>query len=162
MKIKNYKDLNVWKQGIDIVNKIYDLTRSFPSEEKFSLTSQMQRAAVSIPSNIAEGALRQHTKEYIQFCHIALGSCAELQTQTVIAFNREYFSKQDFEKIESSLDQQMRMIKSMVSKLRLKKSNPTPHHTPLTKHYSKGGKNNETNDRITRNQHTGTGHSLPG
>jgi four helix bundle protein len=72
------------------------MTSKFPKEERYGLTTQMQRAAVSIASNIAEGFARQHTKEYQQFCYIALGSCAELETQLIIAQRRNYVSSEDF------------------------------------------------------------------
>ena len=85
MGIKSYKDLDVWNKGIEIVDLVYDITAKFPKEEKYGLAAHMQKAAISIPSNIAEGHARQHTREYQQFCHIALGSCAELATQLTIA-----------------------------------------------------------------------------
>ena len=72
MKIKSYKELDVWKKGIEIVDGVYKMTEKFPKEERYGLANQMQRAAVSIASNIAEGFARQHTKEYQQFCYIAL------------------------------------------------------------------------------------------
>ena len=81
----DYKDLNVWKISIDLVKDIYQLTSKFPSKEKFGLISQIQRAAVSIPSNIAEGANRNSNKEFIQFLFIALGSASEVETQLIIA-----------------------------------------------------------------------------
>lgn len=80
-----HKDLDVWKISMDFVVDIYKLTRSFPKDEKYGLTSQLRRAAVSIPSNIAEGAGRKGGKEYIQFLYIALGSLAELDTQLILA-----------------------------------------------------------------------------
>ena len=79
-KIKSYKDLQIWQKGTEIVNKVYEFTRGMPKDEQFGLINQMRRAAVSIPSNIAEGFARQSFKEYIQFLHIALSSCAELDT----------------------------------------------------------------------------------
>jgi len=82
--MKTHKDLQVWKRSMDLVEKIYVLTKDFPSEEKYGLTSQMRRAAVSIPSNIAEGAARNSTKEYIRFLYIALGSLSELETQLLL------------------------------------------------------------------------------
>lgn len=78
MKVKDYKDLKVWQKGIDIVDKIYSITTKFPKEEVYGLVLQMRKAAVSIPSNIAEGFVRHHSKEYKQFLYISLGSCAEL------------------------------------------------------------------------------------
>ena len=82
--MKTHKDLDIWKLGIDLVKKIYILTDSFPLSERYGLSSQMQRCAVSIPSNIAEGSARQSKKEYIQFLYIALGSLSELETQLII------------------------------------------------------------------------------
>ncbi|MCB0798807.1 MAG: four helix bundle protein [Chitinophagales bacterium] len=81
----NHKDLDVWKKGMDLVVEVYNWTGLFPDGEKFGLTSQMRRAAVSIPSNIAEGSARKGDKELIQFINIALGSVSELETQYLIA-----------------------------------------------------------------------------
>ncbi len=81
----DHKNLNVWKQSVDFVVDIYRVTASFPKEEIFGLTSQMRRSAVSIPSNIAEGAARKGDAETIQFLYIALGSASELETQLVIS-----------------------------------------------------------------------------
>jgi four helix bundle protein len=77
----DHKDLDVWKKSMALVVLIYDITSKFSSDERFGLTSQMRRAAVSIPSNIAEGAARKGDKEFIQFLMIALGSLSELETQ---------------------------------------------------------------------------------
>ncbi len=89
-KMKNHKDLNAWKKSIDLVTRIYQVTQVFPGEELYGLTSQIRRAAVSIPSNIAEGAARQSRKEFLHFLHISLGSLSEVETQLVIARNLEY------------------------------------------------------------------------
>lgn len=86
----DHKDLEVWKKGMDVVEAVYVLTKTFPDEEKFGLISQMRRAAVSVPSNIAEGAARKNDKEFIQFLYIALGSLAELETQYLIAIRLKY------------------------------------------------------------------------
>ena len=99
MKIKSYKELDVWNKGIEIVDLIYESTSKFPQEERYGLAAHMQRTAISIPSNIAEGFARQHTKEYRQFCYIALGSCSELETQLIIAKRRNYVSTEAFSKI---------------------------------------------------------------
>jgi len=90
MAIKDYKELLIWKKGIELVKSVYKITRTFPREERFGLISQMQRAAVSIPVNIAEGFCRQYPKEYKQFLHIALGSCAELETLFIVAKSCDY------------------------------------------------------------------------
>ena len=93
--MKTHKDLLVWKKSIELVTEVYALTKSFPEEEKFGLTNQLRRAAVSIPSNIAEGAARNSKKEFVRFLSIALGSSAELQTQLLISKNLEYLSEQN-------------------------------------------------------------------
>ena len=90
MAIKSYKDLDVWRKGIELVDLTYKMTSYFPDFEKFSLVSQILRASISVPSNIAEGFGRQHTKEFRRFCLIALGSCSELETQLIIAKKRNY------------------------------------------------------------------------
>jgi len=77
----DHKDLDVWKRSMDLVQLIYEYTKLFPKEEMYGLTSQMRRAAVSIPSNIAEGAARKGDKEFIQFLMLSLGSLSELETQ---------------------------------------------------------------------------------
>ncbi len=117
MKIKSYKELDVWKKGIEIVDFAYKVTNKFPREEQYGLAAHMQRTAVSIPSNIAEGFSRQHTKEYQQFCYIALGSCAELETQLIIAQRRNYVSKENFAKLEEYLDHESRMLRNLIKSL---------------------------------------------
>lgn len=84
--ILSFRDLDVWKNAMDLVDQVYSLTKNFPKEELFGLTSQTRRSAVSVPSNIAEGFDRKNTKEYLQFCHIALSSLSELDTQIEIAY----------------------------------------------------------------------------
>tara|TARA_R110002050_G_scaffold204327_4_gene339828 strand:- start:29514 stop:29801 length:288 start_codon:yes stop_codon:yes gene_type:complete len=91
-----HKDLEVWKRSIDLVVLIYDLTKMFPDDEKFGLTSQMRRAAVSIPSNISEGAGRSSTKEFIRFLDIATGSLSELETQLIIVNRLGFIEKREF------------------------------------------------------------------
>jgi four helix bundle protein len=86
----DHKDLDVWKKGIDSVLEIYRLSDAFPKTEIYGLTDQLRRAAVSIPSNIAEGAARGSDKEFIHFLYIALGSLAEAETQIIIAKRLEY------------------------------------------------------------------------
>ena len=80
-----HKDLDIWKLSMDLVEDIYRLTQNFPTEEKYGIVSQMRRAIVSVPSNIAEGAARKGNKENIQFLYIALSSLSELDTQLIIA-----------------------------------------------------------------------------
>jgi len=89
----DHKDLDVWKKSMDLVELIYSLTSQFPSDERFGLVSQMRRAAVSIPSNIAEGAARKGDKELIQFLMIAIGSFSELETQYLLSVRLRFVDK---------------------------------------------------------------------
>jgi len=89
-KTKTHKDLDIWQKGLDLVTKVYKITRDFPKEEMYGLSAQMRRAAVSYPCNLAEGAARNSKTEYIRFIHIALGSLSELETQFLIAKNLGY------------------------------------------------------------------------
>lgn len=97
--MKTHKDLDVWKLSVDLVTEIYKLSSSFPREEMFGLTNQIRRASVSIPSNIAEGAARKSTKEFIHFLYISLGSQQELDTQILIAKNLSFIKDEDYESI---------------------------------------------------------------
>ena len=95
LKIQSHEDLNVWKDSIKLVTKIYKLTKEFPKSELYGLTNQIRRSAISIPSNIAEGSGRKSKKEYIQFLYISLGSIVELDTQLLIAVNLGYLSNKE-------------------------------------------------------------------
>ncbi len=117
MKIKDYKDLKIWQKGIEIADKIYSITEGFPKTELYCLTSQMRRASTSIPSNIAEGFVRHHSKEYKQFLYISLGSCAELETQLIIANKRNHITKKKLEELAEDLNHESRMIVSLINKL---------------------------------------------
>jgi four helix bundle protein len=88
--MRTHKDLEIWQKGIELVEKIYKLTSTFPKEEIYGIISQMRRAAISYPSNIAEGAARSSRKEFIQFMYIALGTLSELETQVIIALRLGY------------------------------------------------------------------------
>lgn len=117
MKVKDYKDLQIWQKGIEIVDKIYAVTEKFPKSELYGLTGQMRRASVSIPSNIAEGFARSYAKEYKQFLHVSLGSCAELDTQLIIANRRKYITKKELEEIAEDINHESRMLVSLISKI---------------------------------------------
>ncbi|HSO07499.1 MAG TPA: four helix bundle protein [Pelomicrobium sp.] len=93
--VRPHHNLEAWKQGIELVKAVYELTKSFPKEELFGLTSQIRRAAVSVPSNIAEGAARSGDQEFAQFLNIAKGSVSELETQLVIAVELGYLASDD-------------------------------------------------------------------
>lgn len=118
-KINNYKDLIVWKRSMELVREIYSLTERFPPDERFGLCSQMQRAAVAIPSNIAEGYLRGHRKEYIQFLLIALGSAAELETQILICQSLIKFNNIDFSHATSLLNEVIKMLYVMSKRMKI-------------------------------------------
>ena len=118
MKITTYKDLLVWQRAMELVKEIYLLTEKFPKDELYGLASQMQRAAVAIPSNIAEGYLRGHRKEYIQFLSISLASAAELETQILICKSLNKFNSLDFSKSESLLIEVMKMLFVMIRRMK--------------------------------------------
>ena len=116
--IKSYKELIVWQKSIDLVTKIYRITKDFPKAELYGLVSQMRRSAVSIPSNIAEGFQRNSTKEYLQFLYIARGSAAELETQIDISKRLKYIEALKLKDIEELLTEVFKMLSSLISKLR--------------------------------------------
>lgn len=117
-KIRSYKDLEVWKKGLEIVDEVYELTKQFPLEERYGLGPHMQRTAVSIPSNIAEGYARQYRKEYLQFCYVSIGSCAELDTQLQITRRRHYSPEKSLKEVENLIDHESRMLMNLIKKLR--------------------------------------------
>lgn len=117
-EIKSYRDLVVWQKAIDFVERVYLMSERFPANEQFGLMSQIRRAAVSVPSNIAEGHARQHRAEYLQFLHIALGSLAEVDTQTVLAQKFGYIPQHDLENIILQISELRRMLHGLISRLR--------------------------------------------
>jgi four helix bundle protein len=120
-KIHSYKDLIVWQRSIELVAAVYELTEKFPREEIYGLTSQMKRSAVSIPSNIAEGRFRGTKNDFAQFLRIAYGSGAELETQTEIAKRLPLTKNLSYIKIESLLNEVMKMLNTMIRNLNPKK-----------------------------------------
>lgn len=111
--MKNYQELNVWQNGIEIVKEVFSLSKQLTITEKYGMISQMTRAAVSIPANIAEGSSRNSDKDYARFLQIALGSAFELQTYLVIIKELEW-ANSDLEKLELSLEQEIKMIHSFL------------------------------------------------
>ena len=107
----------MWKLGKGIALEVYELTKYFPKEETYGLTSQMRRAVVSIPCNVAEGFNRFHNPEYRQFLYIALGSCAELETQIEVSFDLSYISMAVRDQVLEQLDHQARMLRNLIKKL---------------------------------------------
>jgi four helix bundle protein len=117
MKVNSYKDLIIWKRSMDLVEIVYKLTENFPSKENFGLISQMRRAAISIPANIAEGYGRQSTGSYSQFLSISRGSLFELETQIEISLRLKYLNESDSDKLLSEIVEISKMISSLISKL---------------------------------------------
>ncbi len=115
--MKTYQDLIVWQKSIELVINIYELTNKFPKEEIFGLTSQIRRAAVSLPSNIAEGKMRGGDVEFKRFMLIALASGAELETQLIIARKLSKMSELDYNKVDSLLQEVMKMLNKLISQL---------------------------------------------
>ncbi len=116
-KITHYRELLVWQKGIDLADGIYAITSAFPKEELYGLAAQMRRAAVSIPSNIAEGCARNSTKEFIRFIYISKGSLAELETQVFIAEKRKYISGDKVRAILASSEEISRMLSGLLRAL---------------------------------------------
>lgn len=116
-KVKSYKDLLVWRKAISLVKRIYQLTQSFPDTEKFGLISQMRRAAISIPSNIAEGQARHTRKEFVQFLSHSEGSVAELETQVILSVELGYCNSADIQEITSLTTELSKMLDSLRRKL---------------------------------------------
>ncbi|NQV01688.1 MAG: four helix bundle protein [Bacteroidia bacterium] len=123
--MKSHKDLAVWQNAIKLVTEIYQVTKFYPKEELYGLTSQLSRAAVSIPSNISEGAARNQSKELIRYLYISLGSLAELETQLIVSVNLGYIKEEAFQEFEGKFIQiriqLSHLIKAIQSKLK------TPH-----------------------------------
>jgi four helix bundle protein len=111
--IKSYRDLEVWQKSMDLVMICYQMTKEFPKNEIYGLASQLQRAAVSIPANIAEGRHRQHSKEFLQHLSIAYGSLAELETHIQIAERLDYINKSKSEKILGKTAEIGRMLNGL-------------------------------------------------
>jgi four helix bundle protein len=117
-----HKNLAVWKRSMDFVVKVYRLTKTFPKEELYCLTSQMRRAAISIPSNLAEGHAKRTTREFIRFTNISYGSAAELETQIMIAEQLGYAPEHDISCLISELSEIEKMINGLLAGLEKKLS----------------------------------------
>lgn len=117
-KIQSFKDLRVWNLGIEIVMDVYTATHDFPREEAYGLTSQIRRAAVSIPANIAEGFRRYFPKEHKQYLHIAMGSLAELETELIIAKRPGLIAEETMEGFSEKIDHLSRMITAFLKKFK--------------------------------------------
>jgi four helix bundle protein len=116
--MKDHKELDVWKKSMDLVQTVYELTGAFPKEEVYGLTSQLRRSAVSIPSNIAEGAARNTDKEFLNFLHIAQGSAAETETQLLIAQRLTYPG--NFEAVLTGLRTVQKLLHGLIRHYKMK------------------------------------------
>ena len=123
-KPRTHKDLEVWKQSLDLAERVYSVTGSFPKEEVYGLTVQMRRSAISVPSNIAEGAARGSKKEFAQFLYISLGSLAELETQFIMAGRLGFTSDQS---LMGKIEQVRKMLLGLIRFLKRPSSRVTHH-----------------------------------
>ncbi len=115
--VKNYKELEVWQKGVDLTVEVYQMTRTFPPEEKFGLISQIQRAATSIPANIAEGWGRGSTKEYVQFLRVARASLMELETHLILAKRLSYIQGDRLGMLQQEVETLGKRINSLIQSL---------------------------------------------
>jgi four helix bundle protein len=118
--IRNFKDLEIWKRSIRLAKETYLLSEAFPRTELYGLTNQLRRAAISVPSNIAEGHRRKYTKEFSQFLHVALGSLAEIETLLVLAVELKFASQDKIFPLQKEIEELSKMTNSLLSKLRSK------------------------------------------
>ncbi|PIQ89476.1 MAG: hypothetical protein COV72_02925 [Candidatus Omnitrophica bacterium CG11_big_fil_rev_8_21_14_0_20_42_13] len=116
-KVNKFNDLRIWQEGISLAKEIYELSNKFPDEEKFCLVTQIRRAAISVPSNIAEGFRRKHKKEFIHFLNFALGSLAEIETQLILAKELDYAKPEKIEKIIQRVDYICRMTTTLINRI---------------------------------------------
>ena len=117
-RVSSFKDLEIWQRSIGLVEEIYRITKSFPQEETYGLSSQLRRAAISIPSNIAEGFARSSEKEYKQFLYVSLGSCAEVSTQITIADRLGYLKQEKADVLSDEVEQISKMTMGLIKKLK--------------------------------------------
>lgn len=113
MKVRSYRELDVWKKALDLVQRVYTSSREFPAEERFGITSQLRRAAVSVPSNIAEGAERPGKREFLHYLGVARGSLGELETLALIAQRLGYVSGRAAEELLKDADEIGRMLRGL-------------------------------------------------
>jgi four helix bundle protein len=122
--LKNYRELIVWQKSYQSCLEIYRITKDFPKEEKYGLTSQIRRAAVSVPSNIAEGYGRKTTPDYVRSLYVAYGSNCELETQILLSRDLLYINKEDSKKIQENIEEVERMLKALIKSLEKRYSTP--------------------------------------
>jgi len=115
--MKNYKDLQVWQKAFDLSTSIYQITKKFPKEEIFGITSQMRRCSVSVVSNIAEGHGRGSNKDFSRFLKISIGSCNELETQILLSETLNYLEQLESLKLQEECKEIMKMLNGLIKKL---------------------------------------------
>ena len=119
MKRHNFKNLKIWQEGIKLVSDTYKLTRTFPKFEIYGISNQLNRCAVSIPSNISEGTSKSTDKHFNKYLEDSLGSAYEWETQLIVAFNEKYLDKQKFDELENNIQTIQRMISGFQDRLDL-------------------------------------------
>ena len=119
-KIASYKNLIVWQKAIEFVTVIYKTTKLFPSDEKFNLITQINRAVISVPVNIAEGYGRESSKNYLQFLRISRGSILELETLLLISKNLDYLPIEDYEKLTENLNEISKLLQGLIKSIQNK------------------------------------------
>jgi four helix bundle protein len=124
--MRNFREYDIWKEGIQITKEVYLLTKDFPDQEKFGLASQLQRATVSIPSNIAEGASRKSEVDFARFLEMALGSVFELETQLIIAKELGYTNSESINELLLNIYQIEKKLNSFITKIRNNSKKPKP------------------------------------
>jgi len=117
MSLKSYRNLDVWRRAMDLVEEVYRISKGFPAEEKFGLTGQIRRAAVSIPANIAEGYGRLHRGDYLRHLSIANGSLMELETHLIIAGRLEYVKREQAKKAWDLIRETSKMLTAIIKSL---------------------------------------------
>ncbi|MBU2905426.1 four helix bundle protein [Arenibacter algicola] len=113
----NFKKLKIWQEGMNLVSENYKLTKTYPDFERFNLISQMNRCAVSIPSNISEGSSKSTNRHFIKYLENSLGSAFEWETQLIVSHNENYLDKEKFEELENKILQIQKMIASFTDNL---------------------------------------------
>lgn len=130
-KLQSFRDLRVWQQGMTLVEDIYKLTEVFPKHQQFTLVSHLQKTAISVPSNIAEGYARAHRKEYLQHLATAYGSLAELETQLEIAYRLKFVNQEFYQPAVQKMSSLGKQLLSFRASLSKSESTPrTPHPAP--------------------------------
>lgn len=119
----NFKELKVWQEARTLVKAVYQLSKAFPDDERFGLTNQVRRSAISIPSNIAEGCGRKTDKDFCHFLYVSQGSVFELETQLILALDLEYINQETFDTIEIEVTKVQKMLNGLINSIELKQVN---------------------------------------